>query len=436
MTRLLKCASFALSALPMVSYLAKAQAIPADTGNPTPGVGFSLPSIGGSLTYALSASELISNGFYNNSGVGSSTNFSGDLAYVSKSQFHPFSAVYSGGVLVGNSSEPTTVYQSLSFSQVLSTKRWNIVASDSVSYLPESPAVGLSGIPGVGDLGVDPINTAIGSTSGLGILTTYGPRVSNSTSGSVSRTLTGRLSFQVSGTYAFQQFIGDNANEALNSRNEGGSVGLNYRLSARDAFAGNYNYNHFSYSGNQYSFSAQGGSISYSRQWNRRLSTVVFGGPQYSTSNSNVALSGSYLNFAAGASVNYLSRLTAYSLAYSHGVNNGSGVLAGAVSDSLSLSAHRQYGRVWALSGDISYSRSTSLPFLNAYGFTSDAVAFSGQATRGFGRYFSGFASYTLEDQSTARTGIINAAPNAFSGFYQVVSLGVTYSPRNILLGR
>ena len=59
------------------------------------------------------------------------TNISGDVAYVSKraSSTH-VSAVYDGGVLLANSGQPTTFFQSLSFSQVLSTKRWNILLAD------------------------------------------------------------------------------------------------------------------------------------------------------------------------------------------------------------------------------------------------------------------------------------------------------------------
>lgn len=415
---------------------ARAQSLPADTGTPQPGVGFSLPRVGGTLSYALSASELFSNGFYNNSGIDATTNLSGDLAYVSRSQFHPFSAVYAGGVLIGNSDQPTTTYQTLSFSQVLSTKRWNIVLSDTVSYLPESPAVGLSGVPGVGDLGVDPVNTGIGVTPGLGILTTYGPRVSNSASGTVSRTLTGRLSVQASGVYALQRFIGDNSNQAINSDDYGGSVGLNYQITARDAFGASYNYSRFSYLNSPYQFSVQGASFTYSRQWSQRLTTSVFAGPQISSSSTNAALSGTYTTVAAGASATYASRATAYALSYSRGVNNGSGVILGAESDSVSLAAHRQFGRTWATSGAVSYSRSSALPILTAYGFTSDSLAFSGQATRGFGRYFSGYASYTLEHQSLGGSGAGYAAANAFSGVYQIVGLGVTYSPRNLLLNK
>src|SRR5579875_486655 len=155
MKKLPQRASVSLVALCLFHPAARAQSLPADTGATPPGVGFSLPHIGGSLSYALNGSELISNGFFNNSGVSYSTNISGDVAYVSKSQFHPFSAVYDGGILIADSGQPTTFYQSLSFSQVLSTKNWNIVLADSVSYLPESPVAGLSGIPGVGDVGVD-----------------------------------------------------------------------------------------------------------------------------------------------------------------------------------------------------------------------------------------------------------------------------------------
>ncbi len=436
MTRFLNHAPFAALALALLGPAADAQAIPADTGSAAPGVGFSLPRVGGSLSYAVSASELISNGFYNNSGADFTTEFSGDAAYVSKSQFHPFSAVYSGGALIGNSGQPNTVFQSLSFSQVLSTKKWNIVLSDSVSYLPESPAVGLSGIPGVGDLGVDPVTTAIGATPGLGVLTTYGPRVSNSTSLSVSRTLTGRLSATASGNYSIQRFIGDNSGLGTNTTTEGGSVGLNYNVSARDALLGSYNYTHFTVSGTPYSFTAQGATLGYSRQWTRRFTTSVYGGPQITSANEYPVLNGTFVSVAAGASASYISRTTAYSLSYARGVNNGSGVLPGAFSDSLSLAAHRRFSQDWALSGNMSYSRSTSLPIFNLYGFKSNAVAVSGQGTRAFGRYFSGYASYTLEDQSVSGTGIGNATPNAFNGVYQIVGLGITYSPRNILLGR
>ena len=411
--------------------LVSAQSVPASTGVTPPGVGFSLPSVGGSLNYGLSASELFSTGFYN-SGTSYSTNLTGDLGYVSKSQRHPFSAVYNGGVLIANSNQPTTVYQGLSFSQVLSTQHWNIAVTDSVALLPQSPVGGLSGIPGTGDLGVDPVT--VGSTSGIGILTTYGPRISNVVSGTVSRQITGKVSAQVSGNYAIQRFIGDNSQSAYDNTTEGGAAGLSYQLTARDTLTGSYSYSKFTYPGDTYSFTAQTGSVAYSRQWSRRFVTYVYGGPQ-AISGSSTAINGTSITAAAGASATYLSRTTAYSVGYSRGANNGSGVIPGSFSDSVSATAHRQLGRDWALSGAVGFSRTTSLPNFRLYQYDSKGVTFSGQGSRRLGRNFSGFLSYTVEEQNLGNSGI-TAVQNAFNGLYQVVSVGVSYFPHSILLGR
>lgn len=412
---------------------ARAQSIPADPGATPPGPGFSLPRIGGSLTYGLTAGEFFSNGFYGNNGVGYTTNLSGDLAYVSKSQFHPFSAVYDGGVLIANSGQPNTIFQSLSFSQVLSTKRWTINIADAVSYLPESPVAGLSGIPGVGDVGVDPIS--IGPNSGIGVLTNYGPRVSNTATLTVSRELTGHLSAQANGVYALQRFVGDNAGIGINSTTESGSAGLTYAFSVRDSLSANYNYSNFSYPGTLYSFSSQGATVQYSHQWSRRLTTSAYAGPQIIGGNS-AAYNGTSVELAAGANASYSTRTTSYSLGYSRGVNNGSGVVPGSFSDNVILAAHRQFGRAWALSGDLGYSRTTALPDFSLFGYNGNSLSFSGQATRGLGRYFSAYASYTLARQTTSASTAAFDVPNAFNGLYQTVGIGITYSPRNILLNK
>ncbi len=411
---------------------ALAQSLPADTGTTAPGVGFSLPRIGGSLSYSLNAAEELSTGFYN-SGTSYTTALSGDVAYISKSQSHPFSAIYDGGVLVANSGQPTTVFQSLSFSQILNTKHWNFAFADSVSLLPQSPVGGLSGVPGTGDLGVDPV--AVGSTSGIGILTSYGPRVSNSFSGTAARQINGRFSAQATGVYAIQRFIGDNSDLALDSTTEGGSVGLSYRASARDSFTGNYNYSNFTYSGNTYSFYAQGATVSYSRQWSSRLGTDVYAGPQI-IGGSSTAINGTATTVAAGASASYASRTTSYSLSYSRGAANGSGVIPGSFSDNITLAAHRQFGHNWLASGDIGFARSVSLPNFTLYTFDSKGVSFSAQGSRRLGRYASVFVSYTIEDQSVGAPAGTSVAQNAFSGLSQTVSLGVSFSPRSILLGR
>ena len=164
-----------------LSGISLAQSIPAGVGS-TPTVGFPLPQLNGSFNYSLNASELVSSSFFGSQGVEATTSLSGDLTYLSSNIRHPFSAIYSGGVLLANSGQPNTTYQSLALSQSYVTKNWNFGIQDAVSYLPESPINGLSGIPGVGDLGIDPV--PVGTDAGLGILTLYGPRISNTVTGS------------------------------------------------------------------------------------------------------------------------------------------------------------------------------------------------------------------------------------------------------------
>lgn len=416
------------------SLLAHSQQLPPDTGTTAPNLGFSLPRIGGTFNYGLSASEQISHGYYN-TGTFYTTNLAGDLAYLSKSERHPFSAVYAGGVLIANSNsgQPTTTYQSLSFSQVLNTRHWNITAADSVSYLPQSPTTGLSGIPGVGDLGVDPVSIDPGT--GIGILTTYGPRVSNTASLSVGRQLTSRISAQGTGIFAIQRFLGDNSTLGLNTTSYGGSGGVSYRFSARDTLTGNYNYNHFAFNGGLLAFDSQGVTVEYSRQWNQRFTTDFYAGPQFLSGTQNV-VSGTSTTVAAGASATFVNRRTSYSLNYFRGANNGSGVVGGAISDNVIATAHRQFGRPWLVSGSLGFNRSVTLPNFLLGSFESRGVSAGAQVSRGFGRSFFGFASYTVQQQSIPVNTLANTGLNAYAGTYQVIGLGVTYSPRGFLLGR
>ena len=411
---------------------ARAQSIPAGVGS-VPNIGFQVPRLNGSFNYSLNASELVSTGFYN-SGTVYSTNFSGDAAYLSGSISHPFSAIYSGGYLIANSGQPNSSYQSLALSQGYATKNWNFQLQDAVSYLPESPVTGLSGIPGVGDLGINPI--PIGTDAGIGILTDYGPRVSNTVTGSASRIIGARISAQVSAYEDIQRFVGNFSAEGVNNSGVGGTGGLSYHLDARSAITANYNYSTFDYQGTPYSFTTQTETLDYARKWSRRFATDVYVGPQHISSTDSASGQPS-TQIAAGASASYTGRTAFYTLAYSRGVNNGSGVVEGAFSDNIVAAAHRQFGRKWSASGSVGYSRSTSLPALNLVAFSSETVSTGAQLVRAVGRRLSAYASYTIENQS-ATTGATSALvpQNAFNGFYQTFGIGISYSPGSLFLNK
>ncbi len=450
---MMKLSTFALtvlaaSSLPCLG--AFAQSLPAGVGS-APNVGFQIPQLSGSFNYALSASELFSTGFYN-SGSSETTNFSGDVSYLSGSTRHPFSAIYSGGILVANSGQPTSVYQSVALSQSYNTRVWNFSIADSISYLPESPVSGLSGIPGVGDLGIDPV--PLGPDAGIGILTNYGPRVTNTVTGSVSRVLSGHLSAQASGYENIQRFIGSSSPASVDNSGEGGTAGVSYHVDARSSVSLNYSYTRFNFLGSAYAIDSQSGTVNYSRQWTRRFGSSVYVGPQY-ISNAGTSSTGTPFNgasfgmpstqIAAGASLTYDGRSAFYSVSYARGTNNGSGVTTGAFSDSITAGAHRQIGRQWSVSGNLGFARSISLPSLTLYNFSFDSVTVGGQVVRGFGRRFSAYGSYVLEEQSSTGAaptisllngGVVPVAPNAFSGTYNIFGIGVTYSPGSLFLSR
>src|SRR5215469_9925615 len=174
------------------------QATPAGVATSTSFVSSVVPTLGsalgdGEVHYSLSAGEVIQHGLYSGSGTDFSTNLSGSVGYSRSSERAPFSMLFSGGLLLTTQSQATVqTYQNASVSQSFAiNSRTNFFVSDSVSYIPQSPTTGYSGIAGVGDLG-----TIQGPAQGPagGILTNYGRRVSNSLDGGLERRFTASTS--------------------------------------------------------------------------------------------------------------------------------------------------------------------------------------------------------------------------------------------------
>jgi hypothetical protein len=137
----------------------------------------------------------------------------------------------------------------------------------------------------------------------------------------------------------------------------------------------------------------------------------------------------SRLGVAASLGLTYARKFATFSLSYNHGINNGSGVQTGAISDAVGASAQRTIGKRWATSASVSYARTSGL----VDGNISSGVYGGIQVNRRLSNTLSGFASYTAIHQSVNAT---LAAQNAFNGFSQVFSLGVTFAPRMTRLGQ
>jgi hypothetical protein len=448
----------AISALFLAaSSISHGQAVPTATTSMVPSSsGLNFSPLDGVLHYALSASEIIQFGYYGPSKVTSGTVLSGDAAYTAKSEVHPFNMIFAGGVSLGNQTgQGTTSFWNVAASQGYVTRSWIFSVSDSFSFLPQSPTTGLSGIPGVGDLGAIPVQGPVEGPAG-GVLSTAGNRIANTLTGGVERQIDHATSISGNGSWSILHFLGQTPNSVsvnsggLDNTQLSGMVAINRRLDGRSSVNVNAVYSTFSYNGGyayypgtgvlfpQPDIETRGVNVSYQRLLSKTLSVSASAGPQWINS-SNSTLIPSSLNVAATGTLTYSRALTNATVSYSRGVNGGSGVVSGALADSVSGSLSHSYGRNWVASLNAGYAHTsglTNLAFVTP-GAPTNVVyntIFGGvQATRRINTHFSGYISYEAQNQSN---NFSLAAQNALNGTSHTFGIGITFVPRSTRLGQ
>ena len=408
--------------------------------------GLSLGVVNGTFRYGATASESFQTGYGQNQGVTEQTDLSGSLIYATKSLKAPFNAIYTGGVLFSNQRNyGTNTFQSLALSQGYILKNWTFGLSDVVSYLPQSPTLGLSGVAGTGDVGFSPV-TGI-DTPAQNILTYNSNRVSNTATGNASRKITARTAITADVSYGILHYFD---NDSLNTRQISSDLGLNHEIDPRTSVGVDVNYSVFTFgnylvgaqSGNDASFTTRAASIRAQRQFTRALSGSVSIGPQWVNSSSQLGIP-SRLSVYVSAGVTYVRRFGTFSGSYNRGANGGSGALPGAFSDSLTGTASRAFGHNWAISGNVGYTRTSGLgnnvnsrlivlPGVGNYGDFNSTFA-GAQATRRISDSFSAFASYTAFDQTY---GNVQNIPGAISGVIQSFTIGASWYPKSTNLGQ
>ena len=412
----------AFSAFVAMSSRSGAQATTPLYDNAPTYAGFQLPHVAGSLRYSVTASGFDRFGS-TQLGNGLGGGFSGNMGYISRSTAHPFSMVYSGGFGFGDGADSSQIFQSLSASQVLQAKRWTFLISDSVSYLPGTPLVGLSGVAGIGDLGAAPVQTGVVE----GPQSAYAARVTNTAALSAQRSLTGRTSVTAAGTYGIIRFTANNPGLELNS--ESGTLSLNHVLSPRTNVGGSYFISRTTYPQNSVNFQSQGANAFLSHVWSARLSSSFSGGPVFTTTPGTPTRTG--VNYSAGLA--YIQGINQYSLYASQSLDSGSGVTTESQVQSAGGSVSRRLTRFSNGAVSTGYSRSTTLPSLIAPSGSFDTISASAQVSQSISRVLSAYASYTFSHQTSASSVY---TVNALQGSSQTLGFGLTYSPRAITLGR
>jgi hypothetical protein len=388
---------------------------------------------------------------------------SGDASYANISKRLPFSMQYGGGYGYAWAGTPSAgnVFQHLSLSQGMAGRKWNLMASDNVSYTFETPTTGFSGVPGTGE----PIG-GLGTTTlpVQTILTVNTRTINNMATLGYGHRLDSTTSINLGGSMGQMRFIDNNGQ---NTDTWTTNAGVTRRLNVRNSASAQYSFLRLNYGANT-SGAPSTALISYSqvhsmqfsfiRQWNPHFVTNASAGPQW-ISSSNSAIVPSSINFSANASAIYTFRAGTASLMYSHGTMGGSGYMLGVESDV----AIATYGRSFSFGKNLtvgvtgSYMRTASLTaaefelacsinnvtYICLVPLNYKPVTNAGyggvQATRKLGRYFNAFASYTAIDQSSnlqtsAPNTPLNSNATILNGLNQVISFGIGYSPREIHL--
>jgi len=394
----------------------RAQVVPSATG---PGLPLS-----GTLRYDLNYTQTAQ--FYGGSGGDIDRSFvSGEVTYANANAAHPSSLTYSGGDswIISGESEGTGIFQHLMVSQGIVRRDWTLNLSDDVSYMPQAPTTGFSGIPGVGNLPGE------SSVPGQTILTLNTRSVYNVLSPAFTHILDHATNLSISGSYGILRFPDNNGLED-DSLQMGPQV--TRRLDALNSISGQYAYSHFSYPGYTVSMGTQSALFGYQRTWSRRLKTNVSAGPEWIQGVASLKVPSS-TGLTVNANATYDVKPFSVTLSYIQATTGGAGVLTqvGVHNQDANAGLSRQFGRDLTISASGAYMRTQGLQQTSATngqtGVTSGKYG-GVSATRRLGRYFTVFANYTAVQQSTSAV----LPSNAINGLSQVIGFGLGYSPREM----
>jgi hypothetical protein len=392
--------------------------------------GFQIPTVKGTLSYSVSASESASLDYDGTGQTAYFSSISGNFAFLSPSAIGPTSIVYSGGYQGSNLDQPSSFFHNISVQQILNTKFWKFSVIDTANYLPNSPSTGFSGIPGVGDLGV-----VTSTAPQQAELSPYAVRIDNSLTLQGTRSLTGKTSIFFSGAYLLERYPGQGGGVETNTYS--GAAGASHSINGRSSLSTSYSYTQFKYLQQPGAFVAQGASLSYSRTLTRSLQVSLGGGPQYIQPGASTGAS-PMLSYSANARLAYAGSVrsaTSAAISFVHSTNSGSGFTFGAQNSTFSFNVTRRFLRSLQISAQLNYGRNTGLQYLSTAPLSTDTLAAGIQANRALSRTISAFVSYSAQQQTSSGTAsVYNYVP--VEGLSHSFSGGLTYSPRPYKTGR
>jgi len=345
---------------------------------------------------------------------------------------------YSGGGSVSTDQlQGNNYYHQLGLVQAFNWQRWQLIFIDQFSYLPQAQfGFGVSSnldIPGIGG----PLQPSLPGLQtnyqpNQSILTSLGPRYSNSITTQIAYDISPRSSVTLSGSYGILRFvqIGNiDTNDAIFS------IGYNYALSQKDSIGVLYRFSSYRYIGDPQAFNSHAALLAYGHKVTGRLALQLFGGPEVTTFRLPISNENNRISAAGGATVTYASPRTGLSITYNHGVSGGSGQFTGTNTDQLQNTINYQLSRAWKGNLNFGFARNTSLELSStsqgSQGF--DSWFAGGGLSRPLGRTANLTLGYTAYIQSSRLPVCVGSACSASYSQHQV-SLGFQWHTRPLVL--
>jgi hypothetical protein len=369
-----------------------------------------------SFNYALRYSQ--SAQFGSSYGDWQTASPSAEIQYSNGTNRAPFNLHYAGGYTwtLGGPGYSSGWFQRLSIGQGISGRKWRASLTDDVSYLPQAPVTGFSGIQGIGE----PIGTPTPPSSNQTVLTLGTYALNNDTSVNVSRILTGAYSVSAEGAYALLRFPDGNGLDTNTASVQGQ---LTRRLNARNFLSAQYVYTGSDYPDSNFTFYTNSAMGIFERSWSRSLHTSIALGPVW-INNSLPRLIPPSTMLSVDASLNQdFRRQGSLNINYHRGTGGGSGYMLGQTFDTVSAGYSRDFKRKLTFEVSTGYNRSTPLTQRGVIESEYGGI----QVFRHFGGHVNAFLSYTVLTQSADM-----ALPgNVVQHPWQTISFGTTFEPRN-----
>jgi hypothetical protein len=306
------------------------------------------------------------------SGWNDTSFIAGNLTLVKEWRHSQLSLDYTGGGFFSTAGNDGTgngsgdgYFHQFAFAQAFKWARWEFLALDQFSYLPEA-AFGFGAGTGLGDPGVGGglssgvPGVQIGYQPSQSIFGAVGNRYTNNVTEQVAYVINRRSSLNLSGSFGILRFVEDGN---IGSDDLILSAGYNYNLSKRNTIGILYRFMAERFPGNPQAVNDQVVQAAFGRKVTGRLALQLFGGPN--VTNLRVPVGGvtQQVSAAGGATLTYAlgSHQDTLSVSYNHGTSNGAGIQIGSTLDQVEANFNHRFSRSWVGTFNFGYARNRSL---------------------------------------------------------------------------